>query len=233
MSRAPRTPTRAQRLGVRKLYLLEDGSTYASGLAAAVRRRARALGIGLAGSATWSSRAASYSALAARIANTRADGVFVAGTVDENGPTLVRALRARLGAQETILAPDGFTPIAALLAGAGSAAEGMTVSVAETDSSRLGREGARFVKRFSAAVGSAVQPYSISAAQATEVLLDAIARSDGTRASVDSELAAERVVGGILGTFHFNANGDTNAGVVTVYRIEHGRPVIWQVIPGA
>jgi branched-chain amino acid transport system substrate-binding protein len=222
----------AKRLGVRKLYLLEDGSSYASGLTAAVSRRAKALGIGLAGSATWSGSESSYSALVARIARTGADGVFVAGTVDENGPTLVRALRTRLGAREAILAPDGFTPIAALLGGAGAAAEGMTVSVAETDASQLGREGTRFVERFSAAVGSTVQPYSISAAQATEVLLDAIARSDGTRASVDSELAAERVVGGILGTFHFDANGDTNAGVVTVYRIEHGRPVVWQVIPG-
>ncbi len=41
------------------------------------------------------------------------------------------------------------------------------------------------------------------------------------------------MVGGILGTFHFTANGDTNAGIVTVYRIERGRPVIWQVIRGA
>ena len=109
----------------------------------------------------------------------------------------------------------------------------MTVSVAETDSSQLGSEGARFVKRFSAAVGSAVQPYSTSAAQATEVLLDAIARS-GRDACLGELRAGRRACGRRhLGTFHFDANGDTNAGIVTVYRIEHGRPAIWQVIPGA
>ena len=45
--------------------------------------------------------------------------------------------------------------------------------------------GARWVERFGKTQGSAqIEPSAVYAAQATEVLLDAIARSDGTRASV-------------------------------------------------
>ena len=46
------------------------------------------------------------------------------------------------------------------------------------------------------------------AAQAAEVVLAAIARSDGTRAAVLRELRASRVRDGILGTFRFDGNGD-------------------------
>jgi hypothetical protein len=45
-------------------------------------------------------------------------------------------------------------------------------------------------------------------AQAAQITLDAIAKSDGTRASVLSNLFKTKVTNGIMGTFHFDANGD-------------------------
>jgi hypothetical protein len=45
------------------------------------------------------------------------------------------------------------------------------------------------------------------AAQATDVVLDAIARSDGTRASVLEVLLRTRVAGGLLGDFSFDRRG--------------------------
>ena len=45
-------------------------------------------------------------------------------------------------------------------------------------------------------------------AQAAEILLDAIARSDGTRASVTREVFRTRVSDGILGNIRFDRNGD-------------------------
>jgi ABC-type branched-subunit amino acid transport system substrate-binding protein len=62
------------------------------------------------------------------------------------------------------------------------------------------------------------------------VLLDAIARSDGTRASVIAEVFNERVSNGILGSFSFDRNGDTTAGAVTIYRIVRGSPTVFEVI---
>jgi hypothetical protein len=49
-------------------------------------------------------------------------------------------------------------------------------------------------------------------------MLDAIARSDGTRASVTTELMATRVRNGILGSFRFDRNGDTTTQKVTILR---------------
>jgi serine/threonine protein kinase len=59
----------------------------------------------------------------------------------------------------------------------------------------------------------------LQAAQAAEVVMKAIARSHGTRASVLRELRATRVRDGILGDFRFDRNGDIKPAKFTVIRV--------------
>jgi hypothetical protein len=63
------------------------------------------------------------------------------------------------------------------------------------------------------------------AAQSAEVLLDAIGRSDGTRASVVEELFATKVENGILGSFSFDRFGDIDPAPVGIYRFRGGKIV--------
>ena len=63
-----------------------------------------------------------------------------------------------------------------------------------------------------------------------EVLLKAIARSEGTRASVVAQFFKTKISNGILGSFSFDRNGDTTAPAVTIYRIFHGKPTVFRVI---
>jgi hypothetical protein len=56
-----------------------------------------------------------------------------------------------------------------------------------------------------------------------EALLDAVAASTGTRASVTDKLLRVRARGAILGRFGFDAKGDATSSAVTMYRIENGR----------
>ena len=60
--------------------------------------------------------------------------------------------------------------------------------------------------------------------QATEVVLDAIARSDGTRNSVLRELRATRVKDGVLGSFSFDRYGDITPAKVTILRVTGHTP---------
>lgn len=55
-------------------------------------------------------------------------------------------------------------------------------------------------------------------------MLEAIARSDGTRASVLRQLRATRVTDGILGSFHFDRNGDVTPAHFTIFRITGATP---------
>ena len=68
------------------------------------------------------------------------------------------------------------------------------------------------------------------AAQAVEVLLDAIARSDGTRSSVTSHILTDPVHGRILGNFSFDRNGDMTPSPVTIHRVKHGRQTTDRVV---
>ena len=63
---------------------------------------------------------------------------------------------------------------------------------------------------------------AVYAAQAAELLVAAIARSDGTRASVSSELLKARVDDGLLGRFVIDPDGDPVPAPVTIVRLEHG-----------
>ena len=91
-------------------------------------------------------------------------------------------------------------------------------------------KSARTPKTGAIPVGEAPDPYSVYAAQATQVLLDAIARSDGSRASVTAQLFKTKVSNGILGSFAIDRKGDITAGAVTIYRIVHGKPTVFGVI---
>src|SRR5206468_4039134 len=92
------------------------------------------------------------------------------------------------------------------------------VSVAGQPPTGLKGEGKKFVDDFGAQIGTTPNPYSQYGAQAIDVMLDAIAKSDGTRASVAKSLFGLKVVDGIIGTFTINDKGDTSLTPITIYQ---------------
>jgi hypothetical protein len=61
-------------------------------------------------------------------------------------------------------------------------------------------------------------------------LLDAIARSDGTRASVTRRLFDTRVTNGILGSFWITTTGDTSLNAITIHRVVGGKLTTYATI---
>jgi branched-chain amino acid transport system substrate-binding protein len=202
-----------QQLKYKSVFILNDKEAYGLGVARDYQNAANKLGIHVAGFEAWDPKASSYEALATRIKQTGANTIFVGGLICENGAKLIKDLRSVLGSKYPLIAPDGFSDFTAN----GPAAEGMYVSVAGIPPEKLTGQGKSFVKDFGAQIGTAVNPYSTYAAQTATVILDAIGKSDGTRASVANNLLHTKVKNGILGTFSINANGDTTSNPVTVY----------------
>ena len=134
---------------------------------------------------------------------------------------MVRDLRARLGRDVALMASDYFSTIPDLLARAGPAAQGMYVSVFGVANTDLPRRGRHLLSELETASGrkSTSPSTALYAAQATEILLDAIARSDGTRSSVTRELRRTSVEEGILGRIRFDENGDPVEAPVTIFRV--------------
>jgi branched-chain amino acid transport system substrate-binding protein len=215
----------AKRLRRAPIYVLDDGDDeYGRLVAAQFERSARALGLPIAGRASWNPGARSQHRLAERVARARPQAVFLGGMLDSGGPEVVRALRDQLGDRVAILAPDGFTPISVLVEQARSGATGMFVSLTGiAGADQLGREGRRFAQSFGETLaGQQLEPSAVYAAQAMEVVLDAIQRSDGTRGSVLEALFETRIPNGLIGTVSFDRNGDVETSPVTILRVQPG-----------
>jgi len=211
----------ARELGERRVFVLDDGEPgYGALMAEAFETASRRLGLTVLGRATWDPRRSEFRELASRVAARRPTAVFVGGLLDTGAGKIVRSLRARLGPSVTLLGPDGLTPLPSLVDQAGEAATGMYVSLSGLLTERLPPAGEAFAERFGRTqAGTGVEPAAVYAAQAAEVLIDAIARSDGTRASVLRELFRTRVRDGLLGSFRFDRNGDISESPVTIMRV--------------
>ncbi len=202
----------AQSLGLKNIYVLNDKESYGLGVATNFRDAAQSLGIGIAGFDAWDPKASSYEALMNKIKGTGADAVFLGGLIDENGAQVIKDKVAVLGPNDgdvKLLAPDGFTAQTTIDESAG-AARGMYMSVAGVPIDQFAPPAQEFVDQLlaGALAGKNIDPYAIYGAQSIQVLLDAIAASDGTRESVIEELFATSVEDGLLGTFTFSEEGD-------------------------
>jgi len=202
----------AQAQGVKKVYILNDKEAYGLGVATTFRKAAEFLGIEVAGFDAWDPKASSYEALMKKIEGTGADAVFLGGLTDENGAQVIKDKVAVLGPNDgkvKLFAPDGFTT-QQTIDEAGAASAGMYLSVAGVPIDEFTGPGKEFVDALLAGplAGKNIDPYAIYGAQSIQVLLDAIAASDGSRADVIAKLFETQVTDGLIGSFGFNENGD-------------------------
>jgi branched-chain amino acid transport system substrate-binding protein len=210
---------------VKDVYVLTDKTTYGAGIAKLFQINAKKLGIKLAGYSAWDVNGTSFESLANTVKSSGADGVFLGGNVCFQGGKVIKDLRTALGSKFPILVPDGFTPVSATYTTSGGAAKGAYISHPGVPVGQLKGAGRKFVLGFKKANGGKLpDPYTAYAAQAAQVLLQAIASSDGSRGSVSSHLFGIRIKGGILGNFAIDKNGDTTLGVVTFGQVVSTKP---------
>ena len=211
----------ANELGLKKIFILNDGETYGLGIATLFAEYAEKLGVQILGNQKWDKKASSYESLASRISSSGADAVFLGGIVCNNGGKLIKDIKA--GAPNVqLLGPDGWTPISATIEGAGAAANNMYITQPGVPVDQLKGAGKEFVEGFTEAEGKAPNPYTAYAAQAAQVLLAAIEKGGTDRAAVSSALFETDVTDGIIGSFQIDENGDTTLGLVSVYQIKNG-----------
>ena len=210
----------ARQLRLRRVYALSDGSNYARATIARFTATAGKLHLTVVGSAAWNPSSRNDARVAATVAGTDPDGIFLAGFPLESG-ALIRALRARLGKRPALIGANGYLPISDLLGSAGKAALGMYVSDSISLSGAPDPAAERVLRALkndepTQALAGAYLP---EAAQLTALILDAVAKSNGTRKSILDALARGHVSNGILGSFRFDANGDKTPATFTILRV--------------
>ena len=212
----------ARRLGAETAFVLDDG-LYGPAFALHFKRAAEHLGVRVVGSARWNPKKLGSGAPAESAARSGADAVYLCGLIDTGVGEVLATLGRVLPSRVVVIGCDGFLPADLLFRRAGRAARGAYALVDGLVSERFPPAGRRFLREFGATQrGGRVDPYAVYAAEATEVLLAAIGRSDGSRESVVEQLFRTRMRDGLLGTFAVDANGDAVPSPITVVRLERG-----------
>jgi branched-chain amino acid transport system substrate-binding protein len=225
----------AKQLGVKSVYILDDKQAYGLGVATYFHDAAKQLGIKIAGFAAYNTKTGTnYQALMQQIGETHPGAIFVGGLICENGGQLIKDKVSVLGpntGKVKLIVPDGFTTQATIDEAGAANAEGLYASVAGVPPNQLKGSGATFVSTFDNDYHpDALDPYTPYAAAATQVLLNAIAASDGSRADIAKHLFGVTVTNSVLGSFNINAVGDTNEGSMTIDEAKGGKLVTHEVL---
>ena len=178
----------AQDLKVKNCYIVNDNETYGQGVGKAFSDEATKQGINILGNTAWDGKQPNYTALFTSIKAKNPDCVYVAGIFDNNGGQLVKDKVSILGdnTKVKLIGPDGFTgyPDLDKLA----QGQGMYLSFAGLSTAQLrtaGGAGAKLLDAYKAKYGTdPPTDYALYGVAAVQVIVQAIAKSDGTRKGV-------------------------------------------------
>ena len=210
----------ADTLHAKRIYILDDGGAFGVGLGDRFAAQAKAKGIEVLGRDRLDPKAADYSPALTKIKALGADSLYYGG-VSEAGVKVIKQSYdiipdAMKGGGDGLL--DG-----AVLTGAGfPAAQGWYVTIAAPhmlEDTKL----AAWTKTFKDRYGVSAGDYSITGYDGTQVILAAIkglvaANQDVTRESVRAAIAASST-DTLQGPVAFDANGDVNSKVVSVFQV--------------
>ena len=219
----------AKSIGVKRVYVLNDRQTYGIGVARSFTAAAKKLGLtvlsdGDAGTG-WDDKAPNYEALFTKIKATKPDMVYVGGIFDLNGGQLVKDKVKYLGDNSKVkfMMPDGFTGYPDFLALPEAQGAYLSFTGLSIDQFPKGGAAEKFQADYLAEYGEApTSSFSVYGAAAAQVLLKAIAASDGTRKGVFEAMkgivvsAEESVVGT---TLQFDENGDIVSRDITILNV--------------
>jgi branched-chain amino acid transport system substrate-binding protein len=217
-------------LHAKRCFIVNDGYDYGVGVARAFATEAKRVHLRIVGDKRWRASASNYRKLWAKAAGKKANCVFLSGQADWNGAQLIKDKVAVLGSNKRVrlLAPDGFTgyPDIDRL----KAAQGMYISFSGIPAAVMATKSAvvrQFLAAFQNETGHAMRTtYALYGAAVAQLMMKAIAASDGTRKGVRDQLfsglkvpAAQSMIDADTGIDP--ASGEAIAKQITVQVLRH------------
>ncbi len=209
-------------LGVTSLFVIDDQTSYSTGLADLATDTFEADGGAIAGRESVTQDDQDFSALVTKIGASGAGAVFFPGQIASQGALLAKQMQEQ-GVSAILVGADGFQSTDDFIAGAAGATEGAYVSSFAPDIHSL-ESSADVVQRYTDEYGSfgTFGPPTYAAAQ---VILEAIQRAytsgDLSRESVLAEIANTDIPMSVMGTpLAFDENGDVLNGSSYIFQVQ-------------
>ncbi len=216
----------AAKLGIKKVYILDDQQAYGQGVAGLFEKNAKTMGITVLGHEGIQAKEQNYTSLMTKIKDLSPDMVYFGGIVDNNAGQVLKDMRAVGMTPDKVkfMGPDGIQTDPFITAAGKDIAEGTYGTVAGLPLSKLGPKGQAFLKAYKDKYGADPQsygPFGYEAAGVTLAALNQVCKAD--RAAIRDAVFATKDYDGILGKWSFDKDGDTTLQTIQGYIVKNGK----------
>ena len=210
----------AKSMGLKRVFVLDDHEVYGRGLAKLFEDHASDIGLTVLGHDSIDSHALEFGSLMTRIKSQHPDLIYFGGTTETKGGQLAKDMVAA-GMDAKLMVPDGCMEMKFIeSAGASNLNDrcyvtfgGLPSEAFETDDKEfLAKHQAQkqFVDHYKERFGHLPEVYAVYGYEAAKVALDAIhLAGKKDRAAIVAACLGIKDFHGALGTWSFDANGDT------------------------
>ncbi len=211
----------AEKLGVKKIFILDDQGAYGIGMADAFQKQIASKGVEVLGRDQLDPKVADYSAILTKIKSLNADSLYYGGV----GSAGVKLIKQSYEILPNIKKAGGDGLVGAdMLKGAGfPACEGWYATIASphmVDDPKMASWIAAFKKKYN----EAPEDYTITAYDAATIVIDAIKKVADSGKAVTREAVRDAVQTGkfntLQGDITYDENGDIKNRVVSVFQIQ-------------
>ncbi len=215
----------AQELGVKKIAIIDDKTTYGVGLATVFEKEFKALGGTVLSHDGITQGEKDFAPLLAKVQSLGPELVYFGGVYPEMA-LLVRQAK-KMGLEALWMGGDGIFDVTLIKLITRPLATGIYATMLGVDPHSI-PEARDFVTRYEARYGE-IGSFSAYGYEAMNVLIEAIRRAGkNDRQAVLAQIKAMKDYPGILGVINFDKNGDAIGKSVGVYKVEDGKFVFLQ-----
>lgn len=209
-----------ERLGARRVFILDDLTTYGRGLANEFEKAAPSAGLQVLGHEGITQGEKDFTPVLTKIKGLNPDLIYFAGMFPE-AAQLVRQ-KSKLGISAKFMGGDGLFEPAMITLATPEAAEGMYFTTLGGDIRQVPTAQA-FVEAFEKKYGH-LGAYSSYMYESTQLALEAIRRAGiPSRTAVLAAMKEIREYPGILGLHTFDSRGDTTLRTIGIYTVRNGK----------
>ncbi len=215
----------AKSLGVKKVYILDDQELYGKGIADVFEATAKKLGIQVLGREGIDSKASDYKALMNKIKALNPDMIYFGGITQNNAGQLIKDMRNVGMAADKVkfMGPDGIFE-QALIDAAGKDAEGVYATFGGIPGKELTGAGKTWYESYKATYNAEPEAYAAYGYEAAKVAIEAIGKvCKNDRAAIRDAVMNTKDFQGVLGTWSFDANGDTTLTTLSGNVVKDGK----------
>lgn len=213
-----------EKLGAKKIAIIDDRTAYGQGLADEFEKSVKAAGGEIIKREFTNDKATDFTAILTTIKGAGADIIFYGGADAQSAP-MAKQLK-RLGITVPLVSGE-MTKTPTFLKLAGAEAEGTIASLAGLPLEQMPK-GNDYATRYKARFNQDVATYSPYGYDATRIMIEAMKKANSADpAKYLPELAKTEYAGVTAASISYDEKGDLKNGTVTVYKVEGGD---WKVM---